>query len=379
MKSILGVASYYRNHIKTFAHITSSLYKLCSKDVVFEITKERRDEYEKIKHELTNAPVLILPDFELPFKLYIDEACSQGLGASLHQRKIVDGEPREGVECLCLVWALEKLHYYLEGAVFEVYTDCTALNSLLNMKTTNRNILRLQIAIQEYRGNMAIIYKEGKSHTNADGHRRWPLDNVKRNPAYDPEVEAKIPIHFMEIDRRKNFRFYEWEPESGTLDSEDTDSDRTETPILGIISSELHNELFSAVMKTYAKHKECGILLQLLQQKYRSLELESQLEEPWLRDYKDNKFFFIYGLLYHREKYTSALTVVYRDHISLILQECHDCPYMGHMSEDRTKERVGSTSWWAKWEQDLSKYINTCERLQKEKGKKGKNMGYFST
>ncbi|MBW0569647.1 hypothetical protein O181_109362 [Austropuccinia psidii MF-1] len=99
MQSFLGFASYYRNHIKNFAHITSSLYKLCSKDVVFEITKERRDAYESIKHELTNAPVLILPDFELPFKLYIDAACSQGLGAALHQRQIVNGEPREEVIC----------------------------------------------------------------------------------------------------------------------------------------------------------------------------------------------------------------------------------------------------------------------------------------
>ncbi|MBW0492774.1 hypothetical protein O181_032489 [Austropuccinia psidii MF-1] len=140
--------------------MTSRLYKLCSKDVVFEIAKERSDAYERIKHELTNAPVLILPDFELPFKLYIDAACSQGFGAALHQRQIVDGESREGVicyisrqlkysetrfgatktECLWLVWALEKLHYYLEGAVFEVYTDCITLKSLLSMKTTNRHV-----------------------------------------------------------------------------------------------------------------------------------------------------------------------------------------------------------------------------------------------
>ncbi|MBW0570151.1 hypothetical protein O181_109866 [Austropuccinia psidii MF-1] len=126
MQSFLGFGSYYRNHIKNLSHITSSLYKLCSKDVVLEITKERRDEYERIKHELTNSPVLILPDFELPFKFYIDEACSQGLEADQHQRQIVDGEPREGVicyisrqlkdsetrygapqnECPCLFWAL---------------------------------------------------------------------------------------------------------------------------------------------------------------------------------------------------------------------------------------------------------------------------------
>ena len=63
-----------------------------------------------------------------------------------------------------------------------------------------------------------------------------------------------------------------------------------------------------------------------------------------MRAYKDNKFFLIDGLLYHRRKHTSALTVVDRDHISLILQELYDCPYMGHMSEDRTKERVASTA-----------------------------------
>ncbi|MBW0530876.1 hypothetical protein O181_070591 [Austropuccinia psidii MF-1] len=80
------------------------------------------------------------------------------------------------------------------------------------MNTTNRHILMWQIAIQEYRGNMTIIYKEGKSHTSLDGIRRWPLDNFKGNTAYDPELEGKIPIHFMEIDRRKNFRFSEWAP-----------------------------------------------------------------------------------------------------------------------------------------------------------------------
>ncbi|MBW0487682.1 hypothetical protein O181_027397 [Austropuccinia psidii MF-1] len=97
MQSFLGLASYYRSHIKSFVYITSSLYKLCSKDVGLEITKEIMEAYESIKHELTNAPVLILPDFELPSKFYIEAACSQGLGAALHQRQIAEGEQREGV------------------------------------------------------------------------------------------------------------------------------------------------------------------------------------------------------------------------------------------------------------------------------------------
>ncbi|MBW0533618.1 hypothetical protein O181_073333 [Austropuccinia psidii MF-1] len=145
----------------------------------------------------------------------------------------------------------------------------------------------------------------------------------------------------MEIDRRKNFRFSEWEPGSGTLDNGNTDSEGTETPILGISFSEMHNEFFSAVLKSYAKHKHCGILLQLLQQEYRSPSWKN-------RD---------------------------RDHISLILQECPDCPYMGHMSEDRTKERVASTAWWLKWEQEFSEYINTCEIFQKANRKHGNRYG----
>ncbi|MBW0502123.1 hypothetical protein O181_041838 [Austropuccinia psidii MF-1] len=107
--------------------------------------------------------------------------------------------------------------------------------------------------------------------------------------------------------------------------------------------------------------------------------MESQLGKPWWRDYKDNTFFLIDGLLYHREKHTSALTVVDRDHISLILQEFHDCPYMGHMSEERKKERLASTAWWPKWEQELSEFINTCERFQKENRKHAESMGCFNT
>ncbi|MBW0461853.1 hypothetical protein O181_001568 [Austropuccinia psidii MF-1] len=191
---------------------------------------------------------------------------------------------------------------------------------------------------------MTIIYKEGKSHTNAESLRRWPLDNVKSKPAYEPEVAAKISIHFMEIDMRKNCRFSEWETESGAPYYKHTESEGTETPILGTLRH---------IVSTPSR----------------------EIQEHWLRDYKDNKFFLIDGLLYHREKHTSSLAVLDRDHISLILQECHDCPYMGHMSEERINKRVASTAWWPKWEKELSEYINTFERFQKANRKHGKKYG----
>ncbi|MBW0587561.1 hypothetical protein O181_127276 [Austropuccinia psidii MF-1] len=104
------------------------------------------------------------------------------------------------MECLFLVWELKKLHYYLDGIVFEVITDCNAVKSLLNIKSPNRHMLRWQIAIQEYRGKMTIVHKAGNIHKNADGLSRWALANTPYNAAYVPlEAGPQIPIEGINI------------------------------------------------------------------------------------------------------------------------------------------------------------------------------------
>ncbi|MBW0470011.1 hypothetical protein O181_009726 [Austropuccinia psidii MF-1] len=105
--------------------------------------------------------------------------------------------------------------------------------------------MRCQMAIQEYRGNMTIIYKEGRIHTHSDGLSRWPLGNVKRSPAYDPDIAPKISIHFMEIDRKK------WAPGSCTPDINHSGQEGKETYILETDSSEIHNQFFNSVIKMY--------------------------------------------------------------------------------------------------------------------------------
>ncbi|MBW0535003.1 hypothetical protein O181_074718 [Austropuccinia psidii MF-1] len=146
-----------------------------------------------------------LMDLGVLRKLYID-ACGEGLGAALHQTQIINDKPVEGpicfisrqmkptearygasqIEFLCLVLALERLQYYLDGKVFDVITDCNSLKSLLNMKTPNGNMLKWQISIQEYRGNMTIACKSGNIHENADGLSRLALENTPENPAWVP-------------------------------------------------------------------------------------------------------------------------------------------------------------------------------------------------
>ncbi|MBW0510934.1 hypothetical protein O181_050649 [Austropuccinia psidii MF-1] len=107
------------------------------KDTVFETTVDRFKAFESLRQALTTALLFLIPDFKLPFELYID-ASVDGLGAALHKVHITNEKPVEGpicfisrqikstearygesqIECLSLVWALEKLNYFLEICVF---------------------------------------------------------------------------------------------------------------------------------------------------------------------------------------------------------------------------------------------------------------------
>ncbi|MBW0572258.1 hypothetical protein O181_111973 [Austropuccinia psidii MF-1] len=61
-------------------------------------------------------------------------------------------------------------------------------------------MLRWQIAIQEYRGNMTIDHKAGNIHRNSDGLSRWTLANTPDNPAYVPlEAAPQISIEAVNI------------------------------------------------------------------------------------------------------------------------------------------------------------------------------------
>ncbi|MBW0557081.1 hypothetical protein O181_096796 [Austropuccinia psidii MF-1] len=98
MISFLGFSSYYRQHLKDFAILAKSLYRIFDQQKLFEMTQERIKAYEKIRKALTEAPLLLMPDWKIPFKLYID-ACGDGLGAALHQVQIIGDKPTEGSVC----------------------------------------------------------------------------------------------------------------------------------------------------------------------------------------------------------------------------------------------------------------------------------------
>lgn len=358
LQSFLGFAGYYRLHIKDFNLMASCLYKICSPNVAFEMTHERVEAYKALRVALTTAPLLFHPDPKRPFKLYVD-ACMEGIGAALHQiqmvgdceqegpicfisRQLKDSERRYGasqLKCLCLVWALEKLYYYLDGCVFEVITDCVALKSLLNMKTPSRHMMRWQISIQEWRGSMTIVHRDGVVHKNADGLSRWALPNDSSNPAADQE----------EVER--------------------------EVPIMAICVSGLAEEFWRSVESSYDSNRNTACLVGILRSKHVQQDLVAQLEEPWKTGYLAGRFVLLDGLLYHRTGNHCALVLVLEDHIDTVLHECHDNLTAGHFSKDRTMERVRVLAWWPGWTARVERYCSGCDRCQKANRATGKRYG----
>ncbi|MBW0541776.1 hypothetical protein O181_081491 [Austropuccinia psidii MF-1] len=65
------------------------------------------------------------------------------------------------------------------------------------------------------------------------------------------------------------------------------------------------------------------------------------------------------------------MTVVDRSLINLVLKECHDCPFSGSLSEDRTRENIKTCIW----QKDVAEYCKTCDRCKKENKSTGKIFG----
>ncbi|GKD34119.1 reverse transcriptase domain-containing protein, partial [Tanacetum coccineum] len=151
IRSFLGHAGFYRRFIQDFSKIARPMTRLLEKDTPFFFSKECIEAFQTLKKKLTEAPILVAPDWDLPFELMCD-ASDYVIGAVLGQRKAKHFQPIHYAsktmtdahahytmtekELLVVVYAFEKFQSYLVLSKSIVYTDHSALKYLFNKQDT---------------------------------------------------------------------------------------------------------------------------------------------------------------------------------------------------------------------------------------------------
>ncbi|GJV20261.1 reverse transcriptase domain-containing protein [Tanacetum coccineum] len=85
IRSFLGHAGFYRRFIQDFSKIARPMTHLLEKETPFIFSKECIKAFETLKMKLTQAPILVAPDWDLPFEIMCD-ASDFAVGAVLGQR-----------------------------------------------------------------------------------------------------------------------------------------------------------------------------------------------------------------------------------------------------------------------------------------------------
>ncbi|XBJ04555.1 hypothetical protein VPH35_023472 [Triticum aestivum] len=184
VRGFLGLTGYYRKFIKHYGIISRVLSDLLRKDTMFYWTNKEDEAFQHLKSALTQAPVLALPNFKLPFVVETD-ASKYGIGVVLMQqghpisflRKAL-GPKTQGYstyekECLAILMAVEKWRSYLQHAEFTISTDHRSLTYLSEQKLTT-NIQQkafLKLMGLQYK----LVYKKGHENAAADALSRQAI------------------------------------------------------------------------------------------------------------------------------------------------------------------------------------------------------------
>lgn len=147
--------------------------------------------FRQLKHILTTAPILAYPNFEIPFIVTTD-ASDFALGAVLSQGEIGSDRPvcyasrtmnpaetRYSTiekELLGIIYAVSQFRPYIYGRKFTLYTDHKPLVWVMSLKDPSSRLVRWRIKLEEY--DYTVVYKSGKSNTNADALSRIPFSTI---------------------------------------------------------------------------------------------------------------------------------------------------------------------------------------------------------
>ncbi|GJY52216.1 reverse transcriptase domain-containing protein [Tanacetum coccineum] len=205
VRSFLGHAGFYRRFIQDFSKIARPMTHLLEKETPFFFSEECIESFNTLKRKLTEAPILIAPDWDLPFELMCD-ASDFAIGAVLGQRKNKHFQPIHYAsktmneaqthytttekELLAVVYAFEKFRSYLVMSKSIVYTDHSAIKYLFAKKDAKARLMRWILLLQEF--DIEIRDKKGAENLAADHLSR--LENPHQDKLENKEINEAFPL-----------------------------------------------------------------------------------------------------------------------------------------------------------------------------------------
>ncbi|GJU22585.1 reverse transcriptase domain-containing protein [Tanacetum coccineum] len=210
VRSFLGHAGFYRRFIQDFSKIARPMTHLLEKETPFVFSKDCIDAFQTLKKKLTEAPILVVPDWNLPFELMCD-ASDFAIGAVLGQRKTKHFQPIHYAsktmteaqihytttekEMLAVVYAFEKFRPYLVLSKSIVYTDHSALKYLMNKQDAKPRLLRWVLLLQEF--DITIRDKKGSVNLAADHLSR--LENPHKDVLENKDINEHFPLETLGV------------------------------------------------------------------------------------------------------------------------------------------------------------------------------------
>nr|GEZ94552.1 reverse transcriptase domain-containing protein [Tanacetum cinerariifolium] len=205
VRSFLGHAGFNRRFVQDFSKIARPMIRLLEKETTFVFFKECIDAFNTLKKKLTEAPILVVSDWNFPFELMCD-ASDYAIGAVLGQRNSKHFQPIHYAsktmteaqihytttekEMLAVVYVFEKFRPYLVWSKSIVYTDHSALRYLLNKQDAKPRLLRWVLLLQEF--DITILDKKGSENLAADHLSR--LENPHQDVLENKDINENFPL-----------------------------------------------------------------------------------------------------------------------------------------------------------------------------------------
>ncbi|GJY68172.1 reverse transcriptase domain-containing protein [Tanacetum coccineum] len=176
IRSFLGHAGFYRRFIKDFSKISRPMTHLLEKNTPFIFSEDCILAFQTLKKKLTEAPILIAPNWDQPFEIMCD-ASDYAIGAVLGQRIEKHFRP---------------IHYASKTMTEAESNYTTTEKEMLAVVSLHAKarLLRWVLLLQEF--DFSVIDTKGAENYAADHLSRLknPYENV-----FDPkEINETFPL-----------------------------------------------------------------------------------------------------------------------------------------------------------------------------------------